>query len=374
MALSVLVEKYAKYLPVTSSSPQLTLGEGDTPLIRVPKLEEILNLRPAEKRGQPANRVLEIYGKLENENHSTDSFKDRGMVIAVIKALEEGKKMLLCASTGNTGASAAAYGAAAGIPVMIIVPEHVAVGKLAQMRMYGAEIMSIKGNFDDALKLAREMADRNLDIALVNSVNPYRIAGQKTAAFEICDVLGKAPDYVFLPVGNAGNITAYWEGFTEYFNDRRINTRPKMMGYQADGAAPIVLGHVIENPQTDASAIRIGNPASWQRAISARDESGGIIDMVTDAEMYKAQYFLSAESRRAIYVELASAASVAGLMKYDLKSPLPNNSVVVFVVTGSGVKNPEAAEKNPFKRPLIKLDSLQDPHAIARKIMDGYKR
>lgn len=374
MALSVIVERYREYLPITPNSPELTLGEGDTPLIRISRLEELLDERLSKHLGRQIKRDLSVYVKGEHENHSTDSFKDRGMVVAVIKALEEGMEGLLCASTGNTGASAAAYAAAAGMPLTVIVPENIAIGKLSQMMMYGAYIISIKGKFDDALKLAQEIAQKNPKLALVNSVNEYRIEGQKTAAFEICDVLGNAPDYLFLPVGNAGNITAYWKGFTEYLRDKKITRRPRMMGYQAFGADPIVQGHVIEKPVTDASAIKIGNPASWQRAIQARDESGGLIDSVTDEEMYRAQYFLSAESGKAIYVELASATSVAGLLKYDLQQPLPNNSIVVCVVTGSGVKNPEAADKNPFKRELIRLSPDSNPHLVVQEIMGNHHR
>ena len=372
MELSVLVEKYEKYLPVTHNSPHLTLGEGDTPLIRVPSLEMLLDERVSRKYHRHITRNLMILGKLEHEQHSTYSFKDRGMIIAVIKALEEGKKMLLCASTGNTAASAAAYGAAAGLPVMVIVPKGIATGKLSQIRMYGAEVMEIDGDFNDALKLAQKMAEKNPDIQLVNSVNKYRIEGQKTAAFEICDVLGDAPDYLFLPVGNAGNITAYWKGFNEYFDAKKISKLPKMMGYQAAGAYPIVRGHRIRKPKTDASAIRIGNPASWEYATQARDESGGLIYKVTDRQMYRAQYFLSALSGNSIYVELASSASVAGMLKYDLQKPFDHGSTIVFVVTGAGVKDPASAEKNPFKKEIIKLRSSMNPHLIAKGIIKNY--
>ena len=381
MALSVLVEKYGKYLPITEKTPQLTLGEGDTPLIQVPSLEMLLDTRLSHKLHKLIERNLRIFVKYEHENHSTASFKDRGMVIAVMKAVEEGYSMLLCASTGSTGASAAAYGAAAGIPVLVIVPKSVPIGKLAQIRMYGADTMIANGNFDYALKVAREIADKNPTIKLVNSVNEYRIEGQKTAAFEICDTLGslsgkeaEAPDFHFLPVGNAGNITAYWKGYTEYFNDGKIDKRPKMMGYQASGAAPIVKGRVIENKdlRTDASAIRIGNPASWKRALTARDESGGLIDKVSDRQMYEAQFFLSAKSGRSIYVELASAASVAGIFKYDLQNPFPENSTIVAVVTGSGIKDPKSAGKNPFKKEVIRLHNGTDASAIANKIITSY--
>lgn len=359
--MSVLVRKYSVFLPVTPDSPQLTLGEGDTPLVRVESLEWLLDRRLSRKLRVNVERNLRVYAKLENENHSTDSFKDRGMVIAMIKALEEGKKRILCASTGNTGASAAAYAAAAGLPAAVIVPRTVAIGKLAQIRMYGADILMIEGNFDDALELAQSIASRHPEVGLVNSVNRYRIEGQKTAAFEICDALGDAPDYLFLPVGNAGNITAYWKGFEEYRKAGKTSHSPRMMGYQAAGAAPIVRGHIISSPKTDASAIRIGNPASWQSAEAARDESQGVIDCVTDRQMYWAQYYLSARSGASIYCELASAASVAGLLKSDLPSPIQENSVIVFVITGSGVKNPESAHENPFKRDPIALASL-DPH------------
>lgn len=369
MELSVLVKKYEKYLPVTRNSPHLTLGEGDTPLIRVERLEGLFDELLSFHLGRVIKRNLKIYAKREDENHSTGSFKDRGMIIAIINALEEGCRAIAAATTGNTGASAAAYASAAGLPALVVVPEAVAVGKLSQMMMYGAKILTVDGNFDAAFRKANELVEKYPGIKLVNSTNEYRIEGQKTAAFEICDTLGYSPDYVFLPVGNAGNITAYWKGFKEYYADGKIKKLPKMMGYQADGAAPIVEGHIIETPETDATAIRIGNPASWKRAEEARDESNGLIDKVTDQELYRAQYFLSAESRRAIYVELASAAGVAGMFKYNLQNHFPDNSTIVFVVTGTGIKNPEAAQKNPFKKEIVNLSRVTNQDEIIRNII-----
>jgi len=275
-----VLDRYKDFLPVTPKTPLFSIGEGNTPLVRCGSLEKEIG-------------CAELYFKLEGCN-PTGSFKDRGMVVAVAKALEAGSKAVMCASTGNTSASAAAFAAYCGLSVVIVVPKaKIALGKLAQAIVYKAKIVSIDGNFDQALSIVRKLTDKH-PITLVNSLNPYRIEGQKTASFEIVDALGDAPDYLFIPVGNAGNITAYWKGFVGYYQKGKAKTKPKMMGFQAEGAAPIVRGCAIEEPETVASAIRIGNPASWQKAVAARDESGGIIDMVSDEEILSAQSLLAA--------------------------------------------------------------------------------
>jgi threonine synthase len=326
--------KYKEFLPVTDKTPLFTLGEGDTPLVRCQALEKELS-------------VGQLYFKLEGCN-PTGSFKDRGMVVAVAKAMEAGSKALMCASTGNTSASAAAYAAAKGVGAIIVIPKgKIALGKMAQAIIYHAKIVAIDGNFDQALTIVRALTDKH-PIALVNSLNPNRIEGQKTAAFEIIDVLGEAPDYLFIPVGNAGNITAYWKGFKEYHQAGKARIRPKMMGFQAEGAAPIVRGHVIKKPETVASAIRIGNPASWKKAEAARDESGGIISMVSDKEILSAQKLMA--SRAGVFGEPASAASLAGLLKRRQQGMDLSRSRVVCIVTGTGLKDTETALKGaePF--------------------------
>ena len=324
-----VLEKYKNYLPVTDDTPMFSLGEGDTPLVKSRTVAEMVGCD-------------ELYFKLEG-NNPTGSFKDRGMVVAVAKAIEAGGQSLACASTGNTSASAAAYGAYMGLPTTVIVPKgNVSRGKLAQAIAYGARIMLIQGSFDHALEMVRELAERN-PIILVNSVNPHRIQGQKTAAFEIVEDLGSAPDFVFLPVGNAGNITAYWLGFREAFANEWTSTRPRMMGFQAQGAAPIVRGDVVPEPETIASAIRIGNPASWNSAIRARDESGGSIDMVSDQDILDA-YSLMA-SGEGIFCEPASAASVAGLLKRSRAGLDLEGKRVVCVITGTGLKDPDLANE-----------------------------
>ncbi|MFH1639766.1 MAG: threonine synthase [Chloroflexota bacterium] len=329
MKMGVL-RHYKEFLPVTAKTPDFTLGEGDTPLVRCRNLEEIIGCG-------------ELYCKLEGCN-PTGSFKDRGMVVAVAKAVESGSKMIMCASTGNTSASAAAYAAYLGITAIIIIPAgHIALGKLAQAIIYGAKIISIRGNFDEALNIVRRLTEKH-PVTLVNSINPNRIEGQKTAAFEIIDALGEAPDHLFIPVGNAGNITAYWKGFKEYYEAGRSKKRPSMMGFQAAGAAPIVLGHVVENPETIASAIRIGNPASWQKAVTARDESGGRIDMVSDEEILAAYHLLA--SKAGIFCEPASAASVAGLIKMAHQGMDFRDKRVVCILTGSGLKDIDIALKD----------------------------
>ncbi len=323
-----LINKYAEFLPVTETTPVVTLNEGNTPLIKAENL--------AKKIGLDA----EIYLKFEGCN-PTGSFKDRGMTMAVTKAKESGSNAIICASTGNTSASAAAYGAKAGLKTYIIIPDgYIALGKLSQAMMYGAEIIAIQGNFDKALEMVRAISDK-YPITLVNSINPYRIEGQKTGAFEICEALGKAPDYHFIPVGNAGNITAYWKGYKEWHKLGKIKELPKMMGFEAEGAAAIVKGERIYNPETLATAIRIGNPASWKFAEQARDESNGMINFVTDDEIVKAYKLLA--SSEGILAEPASAASVAGLIK--VKSQVKEGSKIVCILTGNGLKDPDNAIK-----------------------------
>ena len=322
-----VLRRYREYLPLTDATPLISLGEGSTPLVR--------SRRIAERAGVGA-----LYYKLEMCN-PTGSFKDRGMVVAVAKAVEMGARAVMCASTGNTSASAAAYAAHAGLEAYVVVPNgKIAAGKLAQTVMYGATILAVDGNFDDALRVAREATDRH-PVALVNSVNPDRIAGQQTAAFEIVDDLGDAPDLVCIPVGNAGNITAYWKGFTTYAERGRATLHPRMMGFQAAGAAPIVDGAPVADPQTVASAIRIGNPASWQSAVRARDESGGAIQAVTDDEILEAYRLMAAED--GIFCEPASAASVAGLLKLARDGADLRDATVVCIVTGAGLKDPDTA-------------------------------
>ena len=323
-----LINKYREFLPVTDATPVVTLNEGNTPLIKADNL--------AKKIGIDA----EIYLKFEGCN-PTGSFKDRGMTMAVTKAKEEGSGAIICASTGNTSASAAAYGAKAGLKTYVLIPDgYIALGKLSQAMMYGAEIIAIQGNFDRALEVVREIAEK-YPITLVNSVNPYRIEGQKTGAFEICEALGGAPDYHFIPVGNAGNITAYWKGYTQWHKLGKIQNLPKMMGFEAEGAAAIVKGERILNPETLATAIRIGNPASWDKAVAARDESNGMINFVTDEEIVKAYKLIA--SCEGILAEPASAASVAGLIK--VKDQVKAGSKIVCILTGNGLKDPDNAIK-----------------------------
>jgi threonine synthase len=318
----------------------ISLGEGDTPLVRSSRLGKEL--------GCP-----DLYFKLEGCN-PTGSFKDRGMVVAIAKALEQGSKAVMCASTGNTSASAAAYSARCGLPAFVLIPKgEVATGKLAQAMAYGAKILMVEGNFDAALRLARAFTSKH-PIALVNSVNPHRLEGQKTAAFEVSDDLGDAPDYLFIPVGNAGNITAYWRGFVEYYRAGRTTRLPRMMGFQAEGAAPIVRGMPIANPQTIASAIRIGNPASWGGALEARDRSGGVIDMVSDDEILDSYRLLA--SQEGIFCEPASAAAFAGLVKLSRQGLNLAGQRVVCVVTGTGLKDPELAISS-VKAQTIEVES-----------------
>jgi len=330
MVEKCLLVKYRDFLPVTPQTPLITIGEGNTPLVRSQRLEREIGCG-------------ELYFKLEGCN-PTGSFKDRGMVVAVAKAVEAGNSAIICASTGNTSASAAAYGAVCGLTVYVVVPKgNIALGKLAQALVYDARIVAIDGNFDKALELVRVLTQK-YPIALVNSLNPHRIEGQKTAAFEIVDKLGVAPDYLFIPVGNAGNITAYWRGFVHYKQAGRSATTPRMMGFEAEGSAAIVKGKPISNPKTVASAIRIGNPASWEKAVAARDESGGMIGCVADEEILNAYKLLAA--KEGIFGEPASAASVAGLLKLAHSGHNFSGKRVVCIITGTGLKDPDTAIHN----------------------------
>ena len=320
-----LIERYAEHLPITARTPRITLGEGDTPLLRARSFERELG-------------IDEVWLKVEGAN-PTGSFKDRGMVVAVAKAMEEGSRAVLCASTGNTAASAAAYAARARIPCTVVLPAgYVAMGKLLQAVIFGARIVQVRGAFDQALAVVRGLGASG-EVTLVNSVNPHRIEGQKTAAFEICESLGDAPDALFIPVGNAGNITAYWRGFVEASTAGMSRSRPKMFGFQAEGAAPIVRGEKVADPQTIATAIRIGDPASWRNAIAARDESGGAIEAVSDEEIMTAYHDVA--SREGIFCEPASAASLAGLRKRATAGKTRGLGRVACVLTGNGLKDPD---------------------------------
>jgi threonine synthase len=325
-----LVERYREFLPVDASTPVVSLGEGATPLVHADRLGEALGLR-------------NLYLKVEGQN-PTGSFKDRGMVVAVAKALEEGAVSVICASTGNTSASAAAYAAAAGLECVVVLPAgKIAVGKLLQALVFGARVVSVRGNFDEALRVVRALSEQDEHpVTLVNSVNPFRLEGQKTAAFEVCDDLGRAPDVLAIPVGNAGNISAYWRGFGEYREAGRTDAVPRMWGFQAAGAAPIVTGQVVENPTTIATAIRIGNPASWTLAVSARDDSGGRIDAVTDDEILSAHREIARLA--GVFCEPSSAASLAGVAKAARAGELEADATVVCVLTGNGLKDPSTAE------------------------------
>jgi threonine synthase len=339
-----LIEKYRRFLPVSDSTPVISLHEGNTPLIKARNLPQKIGFNG------------EIYFKFEGMN-PTGSFKDRGMTMAVSKAVEAGSKVVICASTGNTSASASAYAARAGIKCVVLIPDgKIALGKLSQAVMHKAEVLEINGNFDDALNFAKELNEK-YPITLVNSVNPYRIEGQKTAAYEICECLGEAPDYQFMPVGNAGNITAYWKGYKDYNKSEPSKyALPKMMGFQAAGAAPIVVGHPIAKPETIATAIRIGNPASWKTAVEARDESKGVIDKVTDEEILEAYRIVA--TTEGVFCEPASASSIAGLIKYVKRGDLKNNKLVkaVCILTGHGLKDPDTAVSNPVKPKKVKAN------------------
>ena len=325
-----LTERYRAFLPISAATPALSLGEGFTPLVHLKRIGAALGL---------AN----LYAKVEGQN-PTGSFKDRGMVVAVSKALEGGATALICASTGNTSASAAAYGAAAGLEVVVVLPRgQIAAGKLLQAQVTGAQVVAIEGNFDQALRIVRELADSpSHPITLVNSVNPFRLEGQKTGAFEVCDDLGRAPDVLAIPVGNAGNISAYWTGFNDYRAAGLTSTLPRMYGFQAAGAAPIVLGHRVEAPETIATAIRIGDPASWTKAVAARDDSGGLIESVTDGQILAAWRDLA--RLEGIFCEPSSAASLAGIQRLATENRLERGATIVCVLTGSGLKDPKTAE------------------------------
>jgi len=339
-----VIEAYRDRLPVTDATPIVTLYEGGTPLVPAEVLSELTG--------------CEVYLKVEGAN-PTGSFKDRGMTMAISKAKEDGAHAVICASTGNTSASAAAYAVRAGMTCAVLVPQgKIALGKLAQALVHGAKLLQVDGNFDDCLELAQKLAV-DYPVALVNSVNPFRLQGQKTAAFEICDELGRAPDVHCIPVGNAGNITAYWMGYQEYAADRVVTGTPRMFGFQAAGAAPIVRGSPVLNPTTIATAIRIGNPASWTQAENARDESKGLIDAVTDKQILEA-YRLVAR-REAVFVEPASAASVAGLLATAADGRLPKGSTVVCTVTGNGLKDPDWAIAGAPKPITVPVDG----HAAA---------
>ncbi len=344
-AYNGIIERYRKYLPVTKKTPVVTLQEGNTPLIPAKNLSKVLG------------KKFQVYLKYEGLN-PTGSFKDRGMTVAISKAKEAGTQAVICASTGNTSASAAAFSAKGDLKCIVVIPEGaIAMGKLAQALIHKARVIAVKGNFDDALNIVREISE-DYPITLVNSLNPYRIEGQKTASFEICDSLTFSPDFHCLPVGNAGNITAYWKGYKEYYSYKKISKLPKMLGFQARGAAPIVKRKIIKNPKTIATAIKIGNPASWQQAESARDESKGLIDAVSDNQILSAYKFLA--QKEGMFVEPASAATVAGLFILNKKGYFNNvarkskNITIVCTLTGHGLKDPQIAIKNIKSPPVVK--------------------
>ncbi|HEY5860472.1 MAG TPA: threonine synthase [Actinomycetota bacterium] len=341
-----LIEEYRDRLPVSEATPVVTLREGGTPLVRSEPLSD--------------ETGCEVWLKYDGAN-PTGSFKDRGMTLAISKALEEGAKAIVCASTGNTSASAAAYAAKAGLTCAVLVPKgKVAVGKMAQTLVHGARVLEVEGNFDDSLELAKDLAER-YPVTLVNSVNPFRLQGQKTAAFEIVDALGRAPDMHLVPVGNAGNISSHWLGYSEYLADGLIAEPPQLMGFQAQGAAPIVRGEVVKDPQTIATAIRIGNPASWDKAVAAATESEGAIGAVTDREILAAYRRLA---REGLFAEPASAASVAGLLHLHADGQLPSGATVVCILTGHGLKDPEWAIAGAANPVVVK----PDPAAVAAEL------
>ena len=348
-----LIERYRERLPVSANSRIISLNEGNTPLIQLQNIPRIIG------------KDVDIYVKFEGLN-PTGSFKDRGMTMAVTKAVEEGSQAIICASTGNTSASAAAYAARAGIKAFVLIPDgKIALGKLAQTLMYNATIIQINGNFDRGMELVKEVAEL-APVTIVNSINPFRIDGQKTAAFEIVDDLGFAPDYHCLPVGNAGNITAYWKGYKEYATDRVCGNRPVMCGYQAAGAAPFVAGKMIDNPETVATAIRIGHPQSWDFAWAAQKESGGWFDKFTDEEILAAQKMLS--QYEGVFCEPASAASLAGAMRDIASGKIPEGSKIVCTLTGNGIKDPEIAMQQCANAKPVTIDASLD--AVKRAILD----
>ncbi len=336
---TALIERYRRFLPVTENTPVISLAEGNTPLLPAPRLGDRLGLN--------------LYLKLDGLN-PTGSFKDRGMTMAVSKGLEEGATAVVCASTGNTSAAAAAYAGRAGIRCIVIIPEgKIAAGKLAQAITHGAEVLSIKGNFDQALAIVRKIVD-NYPIQLVNSINPYRLEGQKTGAFEVADSLGKAPDYLAIPVGNAGNITAYWKGFNEYRDAGKCSNLPRMIGFQAAGASPLVTGRPVEHPETIATAIRIGKPARGDQALAAARDSGGLIDSVTDEEIIDAYHLVAAAE--GTFCEPASAASLAGVIKQQKTGLFREGDTVVCVLTGHGLKDPDTAISTGSKVKRVEAD------------------
>lgn len=340
MAYSGIIVKYAKYLPIDPKCV-VTLNEGNTPLLPAPRLAAMIG------------EGVQVYLKLEGLN-PTGSFKDRGMTYAVSKAVEAGSRAVVCASTGNTSAAQAAYAARAGIRSYIVIPKgKIALGKLTQAMIHGSSVVAVDGNFDESLTLVRRVAEEGY-ATMVNSLNPHRIEGQKTAAFEVCEALGRAPTHHALPVGNAGNITAYWKGYKEYRGEGMIDSLPKMIGFQAAGAAPIVLGHPVKKPETVATAIRIGNPASWKQALVARDESGGLIDKVTDREILSAYRLLA--TTEGYFCEPASAASVAGVLKYAKKGTFKKGDLIVCTLTGHGLKDPDTALKTGKPPVIVKPD------------------
>ena len=353
-----IINRYKKYLPVSAKTPVVTLNEGNTPLIYSDFLSKLLG------------KGFEVYLKYEGLN-PTGSFKDRGMTLAISKACEASSKAVICASTGNTSASAAAYAARANIKCIVLIPNQaIALGKLSQAMIHGADVLAVKGNFDDALNLAKEISAK-FPITLVNSLNPYRIEGQKTASFEICDALGRAPDFQVMPVGNAGNITAYWKGYKEYKEIKITNNLPRMLGFQAEGAAPIVRNHLIRNPETIATAIRIGNPASWKSATEARDESGGLIDMVTDKQILFAYKLLA--QKEGIFVEPASASSIAGLLKlakknYFLDARVTRSLPRLRPSTSSGLRSGQAGHKVTRIVCILTGHGLKDPDRVIATI------
>lgn len=333
-----LINHYREYLPVSENTPVVTLHEGNTPLVKASYVHKLIG------------RDINLYFKIEGSN-PTGSFKDRGMTLAISKAKEENARAVICASTGNTSASASAYSAKAGMSCVVLIPEgQIAMGKLAQAMIHGAMVIQIDSNFDKALNIVREVVEKH-PIALVNSLNSYRIEGQKTASFEVCDYLGAAPDYHILPVGNAGNITAYWKGYKEYKAAGKIDALPRMLGFQAAGAAPIVNDRLVERPETIATAIRIGNPASWKGAVAARDESGGLIEAVTDDEILEAYKYMAA--KEGVFCEPASAATMAGVIKLAKRDFFSEGETVVCTLTGNGLKDPDNALR--LSKPPLKL-------------------
>lgn len=348
-----LIDKYRDRLPIHDDTRIIGLGEGNTPLIRLNNIPDVLG------------RDVDMYVKYEGLN-PTGSFKDRGMTMAVTKAVEEGSKAIICASTGNTSASAAAYAARAEISAFVLIPEgKIAMGKLAQAMMHGATVIQIQGNFDDGMRLVRQVSEE-APVMIVNSINPYRLQGQKTAAFEILEELGTAPDYHCLPVGNAGNISAHWMGYCEYHDHGIVNSRPVMVGYQATGAAPFVRGQMEDNPDTVATAIRIGHPQSWDKAWSVREESGGWFDACSDDEILEAQKLLA--QKEGVFCEPASAASLAGAMRDIKAGKIPKGSKVVCTLTGHGLKDPDIAIQQSAKGPTQAVPATLD--AVKAAIMD----